>query len=378
MRVLLVTDPDFALREATLVNRVNVGLMGMGIQVGRVVPNDMPSRPPIDLTAWTTYRSARLPWTRSCSAQDVLDDLASQPWGTAPPDIVHAMGAGCWPLALDICREAGGGSIVLDVWSIRLARRLPHARLRRRVSAYLAASQPIGELLRSSAPPNLVRVAPWGVLAPPESEVQPALADPDRSITAVVVGFGTNLQAHRDLCAALATISEQYAQLVVFLAAPPAQSAALHKIIKSFGLESRISLVPQAASARPLILHADLLLLPEASGEHQSLCLEAVAAGMIVIAAADPWVEYFQEDDIAVIVKQPGRDGWSEAIGRILGDPPEARRFAQHARAVVRDCYTASAYIERLADTYQHIVSDEAIAFDTRDGSLAPAEIQQT
>jgi glycosyltransferase involved in cell wall biosynthesis len=361
MRIALIADRDFFTREHALLNRVTVGLMASGMQVALITANGRSGRRDGGLTARAQYPAARLPWSRHFYAKQVLRQLMAQPWGDAPADVIHAFGEESWGIAVALA-EILGVPAVLEIWSADLVRRLPQRRQRAHIGAYTTASSRIADVLASHVSSDTVHVTPWGVLAPPDHEVQSILPSVQDCVSAVVVGSGQSVESYDVVLGGLALARQECPQLIAFVSVPPGTGSRLHAVIRKQGLAEAVSLIPQAESARQLVLRSDLILAPESSGEHRSIMLEAMAAGRLVLAAPDHSVAYLVADKTAQLVP-PSTEAWCSALVDTILKPDLARSRAARAREHVASEFTASSYIELLTDVYRRVGTGRTLPF---------------
>lgn len=361
MRIALIADRDFFTREHALLNRVTVGLMSSGMQVAMITADGRAGRHGGGLTARAQYPAARLPWSRHFYAKQVLRQLMAQPWGDAPADVIHAFGEESWDIAIALA-EILGAPAILEVWSTDLVGRLPRRRQQAHIGAYTTASSRIAHLLGSHVSSEAVHVTPWGVLAPPDDDLRGILTDVKDCVSAVVVGSGRSLDSYEAVLGGIALARQECPQLIAFVSTPPGTGSRLHAIIKRYGLPDVVSLIPQAESARQLVLKSDLIIAPESSGEHRSLMLEAMAAGRLVLAAPDHCVAYLVAEETAQLVP-PSADAWCTALVDAVLKPDDARWRASRAREHVTSHFTASSYIEMLIDLYRRTAAGDALPF---------------
>ncbi len=362
MRALMLTDRDFTIRENPMVERLAVGLMGSGISVARAAPADVAPWRESGLSPRATYSDQQLRWGWPACARELVTALQSAGWGADPIDVIHAYGRGAWRLAFALGREFGC-NVILEIWSTALAERLPSTKQRQLVAAYNTPSQSLAAALRSQVDPNLVSHQPWGVLAIADADVYPPLSEVEKNISVVIVATGQDQAACRACLGGFAAVAADYPQVCVFLASPTDAAGALHAICQELELEGMVSLVPLSAAARGLELQADILVIPEALGEHRSFCLQAIANGRVILAVEDRVVDYLREETVTAAVKAPKRRAWQETLDQVFSQPSQARRRAEAARAVVRERYTASGQVEGLVKLYERVTKGDTISF---------------
>jgi glycosyltransferase involved in cell wall biosynthesis len=101
-----------------------------------------------------------------------------------------------------------------------------------------------------------------------------------------------------------------------------------------------------------------VLLYPEAAGEQRSVLLDAMASGVVVVAATDASVPLLQDNTTARLVEPKAALAWQVALRDILSDAEGSRRLAASARAHVEQHRKASAYIRRVLGAYDQMMAD--------------------
>jgi glycosyltransferase involved in cell wall biosynthesis len=134
-------------------------------------------------------------------------------------------------------------------------------------------------------------------------------------------------------------------------------------LVRRLGLSERFTLAPDVEARRELALRGDALVLPEALGEHRTLTLDAMAAGMVVIAAADPLVSVLVDTRTARLVDKPSAERWAGALRWLAESRDPARALALAAREHVRAQCRASAHVAAVMDAYEWMTASESIPF---------------
>ncbi|MDX2017659.1 MAG: glycosyltransferase [Planctomycetota bacterium] len=392
MRVLILTDALFALHERSLISRLEMGLAAEGDRVARAIPARVASRFDAELFAQAvTYEDSGLPWTVRARARrllatlrradELLDarrGLSDSGLGASEPDVVHVFGGGAWDLGAAVAEQAGAG-LVLEVWRAGLAGRAVRSNPREgaAVPTVLVAPDPHLERLvslglgggsdsdsRGGPRAPRVRVAPWGVHAAPEPR---AIFREGRSIGVMVVGSGREAGLYQSLVRGLATVARQRDDVMIFMDANACERAGLWSEIRRLGLVPRVSLIEDLEGRRDLVLAGDVLVVPEGGGEQRSVVLDAMGAGVAVVAAEDPLNAALQDGltcvCVAPEVSAPG--GWSgprltgapwaRAVGELIVAPERAREIARGGWRYVREQRRASDHIRAVTEVYQSL-----------------------
>ena len=205
--------------------------------------------------------------------------------------------------------------------------------------------------------PDKVVVIPNGVDAQrfahprPRSAVRQELGIPDSAPVIGTVGRTDPVKGHRFLIEAMAGIAHHFphARLVVVGAKVTPEFAALRRLAVIFGVDDKVVFTGAREDAPDLLAAMDLFVLPSLSEGMSNALLEAMAAGLPIVAtAAGGNPEVIGEDGAGVLVKPGSPAELAEAICPLLHDPEAARAMGGRARRRVVERYglaqVASAY----------------------------------
>ena len=366
MRVLILTDESFASRERAMLSRLEVGLADEGIRVIHAIPQKASAwhHPEVNAQAMT-YQARGMVVSRSWRVRQALNSLEDLADGQdRPADLIHCFGQGCWAFAAELARLTSA-NLAVELWAASL---LGHSvRLRSGTTSHAPiyfASDPALERAVRAQDPNLpVRSTPWGVHTPG----QPLdILSEGRTASIMIAGSGRDAPAMSAALEGLASVAGRHPEIMVFADAAAIRNAAAWPLARRNGLLGRLTLIPDLEARREPALRADILLLPEARGEQRSLVLDAMAHGMLVIAAADPLSSTLIDARTARLVDKPTSDRWSAAIGWALDDRAQARALARAGREHIRLHRRASAHVASVVDAYEWMTSGEAIPFSAR------------
>jgi glycosyltransferase involved in cell wall biosynthesis len=380
MRVLILTDTMFAAREWEMLSRVEIGLAAEGVQVVHAMPTDavahvLPGGSAAgELPVFSTlipFTPSSVPFTLGLRAQRLLDavrerlDLEDEERGF---DLVHAFGGGVVPLALEAARREGT-PVVVEVWRSGMASRL-HSLLRGYSRDGRAAegtagraggrggvilSAPDGaiekEIIAADLPGHpAVRVVPWGVHMPEWVRAMPFAAS---TFSAMIIGSGHDPGALASALEGLARACPPGRELLVFVDADAGRRGRLWRVANRLGITGAVSFVDNLEARRDLLVAGDILLAPEARGEHRTALLEAFACEMLVVAAKDPRVSWLRDGETARLVEPGDPRGWETAIRGLTEAPGVARSLAQSAKLFVSQRHLASSQLLALVELYQ-------------------------
>lgn len=364
LTALLVADRLFATREQAMLARIEVGLADEGIRVLHALPEDVYGLISDEAAArGITYRPRGPLPTLRVRAAAALEAALAQPvfgeGGKARVDIIHAFGRDAWPIAAEIARQADA-PLVLEVWRAALGDRLSSvSRIGRHgLPAVFTPDKAIERIITRTAPGRLVRVVPWGVHCPREPRPQ---RNPERACAIMIAGRGEDKYAVTECLAALGRLVETH-NAMVFMDAEAGRRAGAAQAARDHGFLDRFSLSPDLEGRREPVLRGDVLLLPEALGEHRSIALDAMASGMAVVALADPYVGSLIDGRTCALVKEPAADLWVEALAPLLAAPEAAHALGERAREFVRAERRASVHVASLLDGYEWLTSSQSLS----------------
>lgn len=376
MRVVVLADELFASRERAMLRRLEVGLADEGVRVIHAIPERSAGSEGIGLFSKTvTYSDVAMPMAERFRATTLTRSLTSLAESEEPGesgravDVVHVFGGGGWGLGRRLAQQTGAG-LVLEVWRMGLVAR---ATAFREVHAgrddgaptgplFLAPDPAIERALLAEGPGFSVRLAPWGVHTPPETR---EIMAEGRLPSIMVVGTGRDAGAYSAVIRGLALAEQKGNDFVVFMDARAAARSRIWSLAHALGLLDRLSLIEELEGRRDLVLLGDILIHPEHGGEQRSIVLDAMAAGMAVVAAADPAVSILADGRTARLVKVPDEsgEGWSRALSGLLADRAGARSVARMAHDLVSRERKASAQVTAVLDAYAWMTPKASIPF---------------
>ncbi|MBX3353295.1 MAG: hypothetical protein KF684_10210 [Phycisphaeraceae bacterium] len=380
MRVLLLADRSFASRERTMIARLEIGLADEGVRVVRASPQP----PPPEALDNPFLRWIRFPQPTSkylaplvarAMLRDIEDSRAQSSIDAEPIDIVHVLGDESWSTGESLARLMGA-SVVYELWSeAALERALRVARVikgeeneaKRRV-AMLCPDEGVDARIAAVAPWTPRRVATWGVHSPTE---QPSWPRRPGAMSILMIGRGEDLGACRDALLGLSELRKAMPNLLVFLDAELVRrSTTLWKHAERLNMLDCVSVVEDMESRRELSLHVDVLMIPERLPEHRTIVLDAMAHGVLVVAASGCPMTVLRPDDTAIVLERPRAEDWRNAMQRFSIDVERARAMVLSAANMVREHRLGGAYVRGALSAYESLAGAEPLAFKV--GSRVP------
>lgn len=368
MRVLILADEVFASRERALVTRLEVGFADEAVRVVHAVPEKAAASMPGEVYSQAlTYPEGGLLLTRAVRVRRLVQQLEKMRVNDQERavDVVHVFGGSAWSLGVELARQTGAG-LALEVWRAGLAARARTLRVGEQMPPVFFAPDPAMErLLLTEGPGIAVRSTPWGVHTP--DETRPILRA-GRAPTAMVVGGGRDTQAFGAALRGLAAAAKAHPDLMVFMDPVASRAAAIAKLARELGLREHLSMVEGLENRRDLLLQGDLLIQPESGGEQRSIVLDAMASGLVVVAAEDPLVSTLINGVTAYLVRRGDGQAWGSVLTAVLEKPEQTRSLVASARQWVRTHRRASDHVRAVLDAYAWMSSKDSIPFAARAG----------
>ena len=242
------------------------------------------------------------------------------------------------------------------IWSV-LARRS----LQRRAAAFVAVSAFIAEqAVARGFPADRLHVLPIGV------DVQAAPASPRGPGLIVHVGRLVEKKGAAFLLPALAVLRGNGVGARLSIVGEGPRLAALQAQVASLGVSEAVTFhgaLPHAETLA-LIRRASVIAapsLPGHDGDREGLptvILEAMAAGVAVVATAEAGIPEAVEDGVTGLLCLPGdASALADRLARILASPALAARLGTAGRAAVMARFDLTGQTERLESLYDRITA---------------------
>jgi len=359
MLVALLTNTAWLDEELLTFKALLVGLLDEGVGTVKIVPETVS---PEELGMMGT----RLAWKESAwrlIAERRLAALASK-LQTLEVDLIHAMDGRMWRAArrlaealdLPVIYQANSHLDLRLVGVVLAGTTVPRL-------AFTATTQPLGDAIRQDVGDEVdVHVIPPGVHGGGD---RPRTRDPNQALCAVI-SASDKLDAHYHALlqglVAFVRESPSGGQSLFFFDSQSDNQHQLWRAANRVGLGPNLSMVPRRLGHREMLLKADLLIHPQPQGKSRTLTLQAMAHGLPVLAAADPWLDYLIDGATAWVVEQPSPEVYRDKLADIVANPHKGRALGESAQQWIKHGRLASDMISRTLGVYR-AVSGEAIEF---------------
>ncbi len=277
---------------------------------------------------------------------------------------------------------AGGTATVTSVHDIMAAPRPRRNRvnrlLGRMTDRWIACSEAVKQDLVAfdGLPPEEIEVLHYGIdhlrfsPAPDKGAARAAKGLPtDGPLLGIVSRLAGN-KGHLALVRAMASVVKRFSEATLLVAGTGKMEAQIRAEVDRLGLKERVRFLGRRRDVPELLGLLDIFLLPSRDDPFPVALLEAAAAGLPVVtteSGGNPESVWHGETGLVVPVDDP--EALAEAIGTVLENPEQARRWGQAGRAKIERLHTARVMMDRLEALYRRLTAARG---------LGPAESDPT
>lgn len=235
-------------------------------------------------------------------------------------------------------------------------------RMMRLVDAFVAISPALAD-----SPPELtkrVHIIPQGISVPPLAErdrsLRQRLGFADSDVVVLFLGGITPRKGVIDLVEAVAAARDRLPELALWLVGPVLDDAYANAVQQRIGalcLSDRVRMEGYTDRPGDHYANADLFVLPSYREGFGNVALEAMAAGLPVIARRLPGVtdSFIAPEQNGVLFDDSA--GLTGAIARLAGDAALRQRLGEAARQDVADRFDLPSLATQYRDLYRDLAS---------------------
>ena len=246
-----------------------------------------------------------------------------------------------------------------DMGILRAAKhRLAYRWMRRAPARVLAVSEQVRRftLEVDGVAPERVHTVYNGLDLPHFPTTKATLKTTSELFKIVTVGNIRRVKGHDILIRAAAQIVARYPGASVYLAGEvlePEYFLELQALVEELKLRHHIHFVGGLADLRPFFAEADLFVLPSRSEGFSNAILEAMAAGLPVVATdVGGNAEAVADGRTGTIVAADNAPALAAAMLALLSDPERLRRLGETGRQRVVKHFTTEAMMSRVAEIF--------------------------
>jgi glycosyltransferase involved in cell wall biosynthesis len=351
VRAALCIDTDAFDRLGRVLRYLAVGLVDQAIQL-RLLSSD-PRVESLTLGPIQTLLHRRIGWpVTERRLEQVLGPLSQQ-----PPNIVHALSVGSYRTARAIA-EAFDADLVFQVTSLADCDGIAHAGAGQ-VAQFHAFSRPLATVLETQLQiePERIELIRPGVLASREVS---CFARPDRAYTILCCSPFERGAGVDKLIQAIGILRRRDHEVLAFLLGRGRQEQALRRLARASGVSSNVTFANPLGDPAQAMSSADIFVHPAQDAFFTAAGLQAMGAGMVVVAFANPVCDYYRNAETAIVCEKPTPEALADALEKLLAAPEEAHRIGVAGAEYVRTHHAVSGMAERAATAYRRLALHRA------------------
>lgn len=162
-----------------------------------------------------------------------------------------------------------------------------------------------------------------------------------------------------DLLPVLAEVRRARPDVVLLLVGDGELRTDLERAARAHGLADAVVFAGNRGDVPEVMTAGDVFVFPSYSEGFGMVALEAMAAGLPVVAYdLPPFAEFMQPDVTADLVPVGDVEALTGAVVRVLGDPDRARRMGAAASAHVAQSYAADSVARVFAAVYDAVLAE--------------------
>jgi glycosyltransferase involved in cell wall biosynthesis len=262
-----------------------------------------------------------------------------------------------------------------QTWRTRRVSRWAHRRAKR----VIAVSTPIERRLieRDGVPSHLVTRIPNAVIPASDEPPDPAGPLPDAWVEGPLVGVVARLQPEKGVAnflKAAARVSEISPRARFLVVGDGPLREELLNLVEHLGISERVRFLGYRTDSRALMGLMDLLVVPSLTEGSPLIVLEAMAAGVPVVASAVGGIpDQVRHGREGILVPPDDPDALGDALGALLRDPAYARRLGEAGRRRTENEFSHETLVRRIEAVYRTAIDGAAAPGVAREPEIPSA-----
>jgi glycosyltransferase involved in cell wall biosynthesis len=188
----------------------------------------------------------------------------------------------------------------------------------------------------------------------PAADVRGELGLPAETFIAAIVGSLEERKGHRTAFRAIARLPERAHLLVV---GSGEMEGEYRREVSGLGLGGRVHFAGYRDDVETILRGIDALILPSEIDATPYAAIEAMAAGLPVVASRIYGIPELVEDGITGILVPPGSiEECARAIAKLIDDPVRARRMGESGRMRFLERFTIERSVAETAAIYRDVL----------------------
>ena len=162
---------------------------------------------------------------------------------------------------------------------------------------------------------------------------------------------------HDTMLLAFSGVAERHPEAQLWLVGNGPRRGILEQKVRDLGLAGKVKFLPVAKDIRHLYQKADVFVLSSVAEGMPNVVLEAMAAGLPVVATRVGGVpEAVVPEDTGLLVAPRDVAGLAAALGRLLDDPGARRSLGRRARERVVQQFSFGAMVKRHEEVWARLL----------------------
>ena len=346
LRVAFCADTDAIDRFRGLVRHMVVGLVDQAVPL-QLVSEDARIES-LCLGPVRAFVHERLVWPfAGRRLSQLLDEVSTQ-----QPTIVHAYCQGSYGVAREMA-DAFDADMTCTVSSLADCEALAQAGVHS-VERVFAMSEPLVRVVvdQLRAPAEKVSLVRPGVQV---MELAACFAQAGRIPSILSTSPLTRKSGVDVLLEAVDLLRQRDHELMLFLLGRGRYERAIRQQIRRRGLSSVVTLAHPRGDITGALCNADIFVLPTETPSLSADTLQAMGAGVAVVAYLNSVSDHFRAGETAAVCERPTAEALAGTIEGLLCDRDEAQAMANRGMTHVRTHHAVSEEAQRLADAYREI-----------------------
>jgi glycosyltransferase involved in cell wall biosynthesis len=186
-------------------------------------------------------------------------------------------------------------------------------------------------------------------------------AKPQRATLIATVGNIRRVKGHDVLVHAAAVVAAKFPNVCFSVAGDVLEAdyfEELKRLVNELGLAERFHFAGGVRDLRGYLARADIFVLPSRSEGFSNAIIEAMAAGLPVVATdVGGNAEAVIDGVTGFIVAPEDAEGLAAAIVRLLAEPQRAEEMGAAGKARAADTFTTEAMMGRIITTYERLLA---------------------
>jgi glycosyltransferase involved in cell wall biosynthesis len=259
-----------------------------------------------------------------------------------------------------------------QTWRTRRVSRWAHRQARRTI----AVSTPIERRLieRDGVPPDLVTLIPNAVIPAPSETPDPAGTLPDGWPEGPLVGVVARLQPEKGVATflqAAARVSKIFPDAGFLVVGDGPLREELLRLAKRLGISKRVRFLGYRTDSRALMGLMNVLVVPSLTEGSPLIVLEAMSAGIPVVASAVGGIpDQLRHGEEGILVPPDDPDAVGGALGALLRDPAYARRLGEAGRLRTENEFSHETLVRRIEVVYRAALDGDTVRGAAREPEI--------